>query len=174
MRERKDATRSEIARRILACFLAALFVVQSIAQASSACSIWALISGRGACCCVNPAKLQAPSCCSTADIGRDVSGTSLSSVKRCTCEVRAPEPLPALPRESGARGVDGGSDRHLERWIGSGALASASTPILEWASPPGEACVALMDGLHPFPCASAPNLARGVRGLLAMICVARC
>lgn len=174
-RERRDTTRPEIWRRLLACLMAGLFVVQPIIQASPACSILALISGQGACCCAKPSKVQAPSCCSTADISRDASGTSLSSpVKRCGCEVRAPGPLPALPRESGARSVDGDSDRCLDRWIGSGALASASTPILEWASPPGEASVALLDGVHPFSRASAPSLARGARGLLALICSARC
>lgn len=170
----RDTTRSETARRLVAGLLAGLVVVQPIAQASSACSISALISGRGACCCANPSEVEAPTCCSKAGIGPDASGAALSSsVRRCTCEVRAPQPFPALPRDPEARGVDGGGDRCLERWIASGALASASTPILEWASPPGEACVALIEGLRPFPCATVPSLARGVRGLLAEIGVAR-
>lgn len=172
-KQRRD-TRAEIARRLLACFLAALCVAQPIAQATPACSILAL-PGQEACCCDGPAKVQATSCCSSAVVERDaVAASSYVRVERCACEVRAPEPLPALPREARARGVDGGSERSLEHWIGAGALASASIPLLEWASPPGEACTDLVAGLHPFPCVPAPNLARGVRGLLAVICVARC
>lgn len=174
-KERRNTTRPEIARRILACFLAALFVVQPIAQASPACSVLALLSGQEACCCEGPAQVQAPSCCSGTDTGRDAAAASLSArAEPCACEVDAPEPLPALPRGAGTRSADGGGERGLERWIEAGALASASIFVLEWASPPGEACADLVAGLHPFPCLPAPNLARGVRGFLAVICVVRC
>lgn len=173
-REQQGTTKHARARRLLACFLAVLFVVQPIARALPACSIGALIPGGRPCCCANSSTVQGPSCCSSADIGRGASGASLSSVGRCACEVQTPEPIPALPLESGVRGVDGVGDSCLDRWIGAGALASASTPILEWASLPGEACGALIRWPCVLPDAPAPRLARGVRGLLAVICVARC
>jgi hypothetical protein len=70
--------------------------------------------------------------------------------------------------------VDRGSDVRLDRWIELGALASTSTPIREWASPPGEVHGPLIAGLHPFGNPTAAILAREHRGLLDRICVARC
>ena len=103
----------------------------------------------------------------------DQTGTILSPLDRCTCELQAPAPFPALPRESGLRGAERGSDGGLAGWIESGALASASTPIPEWASRPGEVCPRI-DGLRPSDSQTAAILARGHRGLLDLLCVARC
>ena len=173
LRKRRDTRRPELAGRFFTCFLVALFLVQQIALASPACPTWGSISSREGCCCGNISNPQASSCCPNADTGRDASGRSLTSAGRCTCEVRAPWPLPALPRDVDARGVDGSRDRTLDHWIGSGARASASTPILGGVSPPGEPGV-VIDPSRVFPCAPAPKLARGARGLLTVICVARC
>jgi hypothetical protein len=88
--------------------------------------------------------------------------------------MQAPAPFSALPRESGMRNVDRGNDSGFDRWIESGALASASTPSPEWASPPGELNGPLIDGLHPSANPTAAIVARAPRGLLNWICVARC
>ncbi len=173
MRNRRVTPRPESARRFLACFLAALFLLQPIAQAAPGCSVWALLAGRETCCCDGSAKVEAPSCCAPAETGGDAAGRSLlASAKGCPCEVRGPEPLPALPRPAEARGVDGGSEGSLGRWIGSGAEASAATPLFAGGAPSG--LDAPWDGPHLAPCAPAPELARGRRALLLLICVARC
>ena len=172
---RLDRSRLGFARRLFACFLAALFAAQPTAWASSACSKRELTSGMPSCCCSVPASALATSCCSTEVSSRaDSDVPVLSLLSRCSCELQAPVPLPALPRESSPRGNERGSDRTIDRWIESGALASASTPLLDWASPPGDPSVALHCGLHPFDSPTAAVLVRRPRGLLDLICVARC
>ena len=174
-RKRRDGTQPGFARRLLACLLTALFAVQPSAWASSACSREGPVSGQEICCCSAPSSARETSCCSTEEPSRDASRTSiLSPLSRCSCEMRAPVPLPALPRDSSARGADGHGDRCLDRWIESRALASASTPIPEWASPPGEVYGQFIDGLPPSGNPTAAILARGPQGLLDLICVARC
>jgi hypothetical protein len=174
-RKRCDRTQPGFARRLLACFLSALFAVQPIAGASSACPRGRPVSGQEVCCCSGPSSVPVSSCCATEEPSQRTSGTSiLSPLTRCNCAIQAPAPFSALPRESGPRSADRGSDGNLDGWIESGALASTSTPLPEWASPPGEVYVPPIDGLHPSSNPTATILARGPRGLLDLICVARC
>lgn len=171
-KKRRSTPRPGVARRIFACCLAAFLVVHSSAQASSACFLSGLISGQTACCCAGPPEVEASSCCSKAETGRDAAGTALTTrPKRCACEFRAPEPIPAPPRA--LRGIDAGSISSLEHWIGSRARESATTPIFECGSRSGEAFLALFEG-PCLPCTPPPNFARGARGFLSVICVARC
>ena len=171
---RSYGTRPGFARRLLACLLAVLLGVQPIAWASWACSRGGRVSGQEVCCCPDQSSIAETSCCSTEQPNRGTSGASiLSPLDRCTCELQAPAPFPALPRQSGLRGAERGSDGGLAGWIESGALASASTPIPEWASRPGEVCPRI-DGLRPSDSQTAAILARGHRGLLDLLCVARC
>lgn len=171
-RQRCSRTRPGFARQFLACFLAVLFVVQPIARALSACSS---DSGGENCCCSVSTSVSATGCCSTAISNRDTSSVSfLSPLSRCTCEMQAPAPLSALPRELGLRGAERGGDGCFGRWVERGAFASASTPLVAWVSPPGDAHVTLRDGLHPLGNATAGIRLRRPRGLLDLICVARC
>ena len=174
-RQRSSRTRPGFARQVLACLLAVLFAIQPNARASSACPKGKPVSGGENCCCSVPPTVPATNCCSTEALGRDTSGEPiLSPLSRCACEMQAPAPLSALPRESGLRGAERGSDSCFHRWIETGALASASTPFLGWASPPGDVHSALHDGLHPFGNPTAAVFVRRPRGLLDLICVARC
>jgi len=169
---KRGRSRPGFARRILACLLAVLFAIQPIARASSACSSDS--AGEGCCCSVST-SVSATSCCSTETSNRSTSsGSFLSPLSRCTCEMQAPAPLSALPRELGLRGAERGGDGCCGRWIERGAFASASTPLVAWVSPPGDAHVTLRDGLHPLGNPTAGMHLRRPRGLLDLICVARC
>lgn len=163
---------ASIARRVLAVILAGLSALQPIGATSPGCTIGGLVTGRGVCCCATQ-----ESCCSAASPAPAQDGVFVKSeAERCTCEVDAPQPVNALPRASGAS-AETGSARALLQWIDRGALASACTPILSTASPPGEIVDpgAAPAGLRPpAPGSSAPGFARGARGLLAVTCVARC
>ena len=172
---KRSRLRPGFARQVLACLLAVLFAVQPNARASSACSSGKPVSGGVSCCCTAFTNVLATSCCSTEAPSRDSSSESiLSPFSRCTCEMQAPAPLSALPRESDLRGAERGSDSCFHRWIETGALASASTPFLGWTSPPGDVHIALLDRFHPFGDPTAAVLVRRPRGLLDLICIARC
>lgn len=174
-RNRSDRAQPGIARRFLACFQSALLAVQPIAWATSACLEGRPGPGQEACCCSSPSTVPVMSCCSTEEPRRAASGTSiLSPLSQCTCEMQAPAPFSALPSESGVRSVDRGNDSGLCRWIESGALASASTPSPQWPSQSGELHGPPICGLNPFRSPTAAILVRGPRGLLDLICVARC
>lgn len=172
---KRSRSRPGFARQVLACVLPVLFAIQPNARASSACSSGEPVSGGVSCCCSAPTNVLATSCCSTGAPSRDDSGESiLSPLSRCTCEMQAPAPLSALPLESGLRGAERGSDSCFHQWIETGALASASIPFLGWASPPGDVHVAPHDRFHPFGDPTAAVLVRRPRGLLDLICIARC
>jgi hypothetical protein len=164
-----DRMRSGLAARLLACLLTALAAVQPVAHA--ACAPGESVSGGEPCCCSARTVVAETSCCSTAAPGGDVAASILGPIGRCACALQAPVPFAALPRESGVRGVERGQDRGIARWIESGALASASIPLVGWAST-AAARVSLPAGVR------APGLpiarAHRPRELLDLICVARC
>lgn len=175
-RLRSRRTRPGFARQVLACLLAVLFALQPIARASSTCSKGKPVSAGEDCCCTVPPTVPATNCCSIEASSRDTSsGSFLSTLSRCACEMQPPAPFSAPPREPGLRGAERGAEGGFDRWIESGALASASMPLLDWASPaPGDACGVLHEGLHPFGNPTAAVLVRRPRGILDLICVARC
>jgi len=155
-----------IARRVLAAVLACLLALQQVGATSPGCTIGGLLTGRGVCCCAEPADAPAPSCCSAAASPAKPDGVSVESGKKsCACGVDAPAPTNALPLQPGVRGEHG--DAHaLAHWIDQGAQTSACTPILSTASPPEPSPL--------IPGTPTPGIARRDRGLLAVTCVARC
>jgi hypothetical protein len=153
-------------RKLFAALLGMLVAFQPIGATSPKCTIAGLMTGRGVCCCAEPAK---PSCCSTkVDRGSSEDVSVEAKGMLCACEKDVPAPLTALPHDAGASGKDGSSSS-VTHWIDRGAHVSALTPILSTASPPPE------PGLIPFGTAMpALGFERGARGLLAVTCVARC
>jgi len=170
-----EGPRRGFAKRLLVCFLAALFALQPLVRASSPCSAGSSASDGGRCCCSAPESVLVPSCCSTGASNPETSGAPILAARGgCGCELQAPVPVSALPLESSIRGAERDGHSGFERWIEAGALVSASTPVQGWDSPPGIASDARCGEMHPFPDRTAAISARRPRGLLDLICVARC
>ena len=175
-RQRGRGARQGFTRQVLVCLLAVLFAVQPSARGSSStCSSGGLVSGAVSCCCSDPTSVLATSCCSSEAPSRAEPGEVIvSPLSRCTCQMQPAAPLSALPRESGLRGAERGSDRCFHRWIEMGALALAMSSSPAGDSPLGEIHGALHDGLHPFGEPTMAVLVRRPRGILDLICIARC
>jgi hypothetical protein len=156
---------------ISACLLALLFVLQSVAGASSLCFLKARLAGSDACCCSAAPQVSTQSCCSTAD--REESGeVARSAANACDCSIEMPPPLPAVPREATARGAL--SDKDLDHLIGRGLCASIPL-ALPWCAPfRAEVCDGTPGGMHPFPEGVAGDGSHRGRGFLTLICIARC
>lgn len=174
-RSHGDWRHAGVARRLLTCLLTVLFLVQPVARLSSACSLNGSPFGSEACCCSDSMPVATVSCCSVAgpsDVSTDTPVLSLGN--HCTCEVQAPVPFPAVAPEPGLQSKERGIDGGFARWIEFGALMSSSTPFLEWARPIQQSDLALSSGLRPPAGPVVVGPSGRPRGLLALICVARC
>lgn len=157
-------------QRFLAAGLALLFALQPVALAGPPCS-WRALVGSRKCCCVAREDPIASTCCAQREAARRTQGPSgIDPQKRCGCGVQAP----AFPRSSDPRREGGSGLQRIRDHLARAARESSRTPCLPLAPPPPSLDPFASDGRRPRAPDSPPVLMeRGVKGLLAVLCIAR-
>jgi hypothetical protein len=141
-----------------------------------------MVFSRSGCGCAQEKRSEAASsrasCCSqrapsvpTAPTGTSDDPRIGSGDPGCRCEIRSPEPGPALPRSLDSRRAGGESIDGIAEWLAAGSRASAAAPCVpSGPDPPLPAC---FESVSSAPSAVARHTGRGVTGLLAVYGIAR-